>query len=87
MVQKPLVVAVVAVAAVLMMLSFVMVAFPDTAADMPLVYGAVGAVAIVILIVMLLRMKVRRRYGFRNRWESPVGRWTPHSGFYEKRSP
>ena len=42
MVQKPLITAVVIVAAILIGLSFAMVAFPDSVNDFVYVYGAVG---------------------------------------------
>ena len=65
MVQKPLITAVVIVAAILIGLSFAMVAFPDSVNDFVYVYGAVGLAAIVILVVMLFRMRQIRFCGFR----------------------
>ncbi|MBQ3685225.1 MAG: hypothetical protein II933_02300 [Candidatus Methanomethylophilaceae archaeon] len=70
MVQKPLITAVVIVAAILVGLSFAMVAFPDSINDFMYVYGAVGLIAILILVVMLFRMRQIRAYGIRS---SPSG--------------
>lgn len=66
MVQKPLITAVVIVAAILVGLSFAMVAFPDSINDFMYVYGAVGLIAILILVVMLFRMRKVRACGFRS---------------------
>ena len=66
MVQKPLITAVVIVAAILVGLSFAMLALPDSINDFMYVYGAVGLIAIVILVVMLFRMRQIRVCGFRS---------------------
>lgn len=66
MVQKPLITAVVIVAAILVGLSFAMLAFPDSVNDFVYIYGAVGLVAILILVVMLFRMRQVRACGFRS---------------------
>ena len=65
MVQKPLITAVVIVAAILVGLSFAMLAFPDSINDFVYVYGAVGLIAIIILVVMLFRMRQVRDCGIR----------------------